>query len=800
MKKNTTLTKQELIRYTPSIQTGLSSIQVFERINSGLTNTVKERYDKTYANIFVNNICTFFNLLGLIVFVALLSVGAPIGDFFFTLFYISNITIGIIQEIKAKKCVDKLSIVANKTVKVVRDETLTTIMASEIVLDDIVYLGLGSQIPSDCVILDGEVEVNESLLTGESVAVKKHADDKLFAGSFITSGTCYAKVISVGKDNYAEILSSKAKKYKKPHSEIMNSLKLIIKAISFVIVPLTIAFLIKYLAIGGLKLEDAILYTSPVIIGMIPAGMFLLTSVALAVGIIRLAKHNTLVQDLYSLEMLARVNTICFDKTGTLTDGNMSVCEVKSLSDEKLPINDVMSSLLFALNDSNQTAIALNEYFGKNEIYKSKTTLPFNSSRKLSAVTFEDGKTFAFGAPEFVLSDSALKSCEKEINEYSKKGFRVLVLASSNNTITDDKLPDDFTPLCLIIISDNIRKESIDTVKWFNENGVDIKVISGDNPITVSEVAKRVGIIGAEKYVSLEGLTEEEVFKVATEYTVFGRVSPDQKAIIISALKKAGKVTAMTGDGVNDILAMKESDCAISVANGSEAAHSVSHIILLDNNFNSMPQVVYEGRRVINNVQYSSTLFLMKTMFTMLMGLITLFLFERYPYRLSNMIMFEVFIIGIPTFFLSFQPNDSIVQGKFIRNIITRSIPSALTMIISVLAVEILFSTVANSNPELKNIYTTMGIFVLTYAGLINLFKTCYPLNKFRSFIFFTSFTVILGISIYSIIFGLDLFMLYKFTPIEKYVRELLIVLIITIIDIPLSILFDKIFKKINKS
>lgn len=788
-------------RYNPALDTGLNDLQVNERINNGLLNETNKKYSKSYLNIVINNICTVFNLLGLIVFVAMLTTGstAKLSDYFFVFFYIANISIGIIQEIRAKKCIDKLSLIGNKKIKAIRNSEIVEISSNNIVLDDIILLGMGNQVPTDCKIVEGEVEVNESLLTGESVPVKKKIGDELLAGSFIVSGTCKIQAVKIGKDNYVETLSAKAKKYKKPQSEIMNSLKLIIKIISFIIVPIAVAWMLKSMIFLKAEYSDAVSGTATVVIGMIPAGMFLLTSVALAVGIIKLAKHNTLVQDLYSLEMLARVDTICFDKTGTITDGHMSVKEIVCLNDRaKHDVNKVMSSMLFALKDNNQTAIALAEYFGQNEVFSAKTILPFNSSRKLSAVTFSDIGTYAFGAPEFVLSQLNYRKIKRLIDEYAKLGLRVLVLARSENEIIDDNLPNDFSQEHLFIIEDNIRKDATATIEWFKQNGVAIKVISGDNPVTVSEVSKRVGIDNADKFISLEGLTDDEVYKIANEYTVFGRVTPEQKAILIKALKDAGHVTAMTGDGVNDILAMKEADCAVSVAAGSEAARNVSHLVLLDNNFNSMPQIVFEGRRVINNVQSSASLFLMKTFFTMLMGILTLFLpyMETYPYRLNNMIMFEVFIIGIPSFFLSFQPNDKRVEGHFINYVIKKSIPSAILMIISVLIIEI-FRLTLQFFPD--DVYTTMSVYALTFAGVINLYLTCKPLNKFRSAVFFGNLVIILIISFLSLN-GLltSLISLSPLIPLEKYWHHILIVVAVIELDIPLSMILQKIFSKIN--
>ncbi len=786
-------------RFKPDVKFGLTDIEVASRQENGLTNIVKQKYSKSYLNILVNNFCTFFNLLGLIVFIALIAVNAPLGNFFFVFFYVANISIGIIQEIRAKKCIDKLSLVANKTIKVIRNGIKVDILSENLVLDDVYFLGIGNQIPTDSQILQGEIEVNESLLTGESVAVKKKAGDMILAGSFITSGICTVQAIKIGKENYVETLSEKAKAYKKPQSEIMSSLKTIIKVISCIIVPIAIASILRTLLLfKNTSLATAVLGTSTIVIGMIPAGMFLLTSVALAVGIIKLAKHKTLVQDLYSLEMLARVDTICFDKTGTITDGKMTVDQIVSLTNENVDVNPIVSSMLNALQDNNQTAISLQNYFGQQNFYTPIKTLPFNSARKLSAVSFENIGTYCFGAPEFVLDDKEYKNFQDKIDDFAKKGLRVLVLAKSDELLAEDYIPNDFKAICLIIIADNVREDAIETIKWFKENNVQIKVISGDNPITVSEVSKRVGIENADKYISLEGMTDQEVFAIANEYTVFGRVSPEQKAILVKALKNACHTTAMTGDGVNDILALKEADCAISVAAGSDAARNVSHLVLLDNNFNSMPKVVFEGRRVINNVQSSSSLFLMKTLFTMLWGIITLCLpyMETYPYKLSNMIMFEVFIIGIPTFFLSFQPNDSRVDGHFISYVIKKSLPSALLMVLSVFIVELF----RMQNPALnKEIFDSMGIYVLTFAGLINLFIACKPLNKYRSFVFFSSLFFVIAITLLAMTTDLGVYIsLVKFLPLSKHYIYLTIISLIILADIPLSFLFQRLFKNLD--
>ncbi len=775
---------------------GLNTKQVEERKKEGLINVTPKKYSKSYLSIFVSNICTFFNLLGLIVAIALLIAKAPPSKFFFVVIFFANFSIGILQEIRAKRCIDKLSLMSNKTTKVIREGKTVEISSDEIVLDDVILLGIGNQIPTDSEIASGTVEVNESLLTGESVPVKKTVGDKLLAGSFIVSGSCTVIAIEIGKNNYVQKLSAKAKEYKKPRSELMTSLQIIIKTVGFIIVPVGILFMVKTMT-NGTDFQPAITSTSAVVIGMIPSGMFLLTSLALAVGIIKLAKHNTLVQDLYSLEMLARVDTICFDKTGTITDGKMTVESVVQIKKHKYTTEEIVSSMLGSLKDNNQTAIALYNKFGQSSKFKAQEILPFNSERKLSAVTFEGLGTYAFGAPEFILSKTEYSKIEQEIVDFACKGLRVLLLAHSPSPIKEDVLPTNFSPISYILIVDNLRSDAVATIKWFKENDVAIKVISGDNPITVSEVSKRVGIENADKYISLDGLSDEEVFNVANEYTVFGRVSPEQKAILIKALKQAGHVTAMTGDGVNDILALKEADCALTVASGSEATRNVAHLVLMDDNFSSMPKVVHEGRRVINNVQSSASLFLMKTLFTMILSLVTLCLpfYKKYPLELDQMIFLEFFIIGMASFFLSFQPNDNRLEGRFINQVFAKSIPSAILMLISFALVEIFRITLNMFNTE---VYSTMSVYTITFAGIISLYNICRPLNKYRSILFFSIFISMLATAIYGINFGLTSMSLVPLSPISEYWHHILIIISVLMLDAALMPLLNKIFKKIK--
>ena len=491
-------------------------------------------------------------------------------------------------------------------------------------------------------------------------------------------------------------------------------------------------------------LNDTIQKTCSVVIGMIPSGLLLLTTVALSVGMIRLAKYNTLVQDMYSLEMLARVNVLCLDKTGTITDGRMKVSDCVLLNNAtEYSVDDILGSMLASLKDNNQTSIALYERFGHSSALQASAILPFSSARKLSAVTFGEAGTFAMGAPEFVLKPMPIR-VEKIVKQYAQMGLRVLVLAHSPAQIQGDKLPTVFRPIAIITLSDNIRPDAIETIKWFRENDVAVKVISGDNPVTVSEVARRAGIKNASQFLSLEGLSDIEVENAANQYTVFGRVTPEQKAILIRSIKKAGNTVAMTGDGVNDILAMKEADCAVSVASGSDAARNVSNLVLQDNNFGSMPKIVNEGRRVINNIKDSASLYIMKTLLTMLLALVCIFTGSAYFFTTNNMLMFEVLISAIPSFVLSLQPNTNRVKGKFIPFVVSRAMPGAFTMAFGILALYIINQTslsslfeFTNAAGETETVYNAMLMMSLTFTGLVMLFRICQPLNLIRTTLFF---------------------------------------------------------------
>lgn len=818
-KKKNEQPEVEVLRFNADVSEGLSAAQVNERMEQGLYNKSGKKYSKSYASIFVGNICTFFNLLCLLATILLLVAHAPFTQFTFLLIFGCNIVVSIVQEIRAKRQIDKLTILSSPTAKVVRSGKQEDIPVEQIVVDDILILSAGQQVPADCIAVEGAAELNESLLTGESVPIKKEDGDFVYAGSFVASGRIAVRVDKIGSETYISKLTARAKKYKRPNSEIMNSITTFIKVIGMVIVPIAILMFINnvkadpnltwdMISMGNLAAEDAngpisltLQGTAAVIIGMIPSGLLLLTTVALSVGIIRLAKYNTLVQDMYSLEMLARVNVLCLDKTGTITDGRMKVSDCILLNNHtEYGVEDIVGSMLASLDDNNQTNIALYERFGHSTALQPIITLPFSSARKLSAVTFEGVGTFVLGAPEFVLKPMPTR-IDKIVKQYAQMGLRVLVLAHSAGQIQGDKTPAGLKAVCILTLSDNIRPDAVDTIKWFKENDVAVKVISGDNPVTVAEVARRAGITGASHFISLEGLSDIEVENAANEYTVFGRVSPEQKAILIRSIKKAGNTVAMTGDGVNDILAMKEADCAISVASGSEAARNVSNLVLQDNNFASMPKIVNEGRRVINNIKDSSSLYIMKTFLILILSVVCIAVQTPYFFKTSNMMMYELIISAIPSFVLSMQPNTNRVKGKFIPHVLSKAIPGALTMALGILSLYVIYRTplgatfgfVSENGATLE--YSAMMMLALTAMGCVMLYRICQPLNILR-FILLV-FSIGLCITVVSIPF-LGEFVFKSWSTVQFNLQQILLLVIIVQASIPLSGVLMNVFDMMN--
>lgn len=788
-KKREKNNKTNITRYNPKPEVGLTNAQVEERTQNNLLNISTVKTNKTIGGIFAKNIFTFFNMTCLLVAIALMVVNAY-SDMLFMFIVICNTAIGIYQEIRSKKTMDKLSLTNSNFTKVIRDGEEEEIYKTEVVLDDVLSLNPGMQIACDSIVIDGEVEVNESLLTGESQPIKKFKGDSLLGGSFISSGTCKARVDKIGNDNYIADLTAKAKQFKSAKSELLSSLRALIKIISIFMVPIAILMCYNnYTYYTANPAQDySLLYmvitkTAGCIIAMIPAGMFLLTSVALAVSVIRLAKKRTLVQDLYCIEMLARTNVLCLDKTGTLTNGSMSVKDVVMLPCKKTEkdVDKIVSSMVASFHDANHTALALKSYFGKPQ-YSAEKSIPFSSERKFMGCKFRQVGAFKLGAYEYVM-EKPTDEIKRLAEQYSFQGFRVLLLAEC-----DDKFSSsNAKPIALILLQDNIRKDAPKTIEWFKQNEVDIKIISGDNPITVSEVARRCGVDNADKFISLQGMSPNEVMEVADKFTIFGRVSPEQKAILVKTLKSHGKTVAMTGDGVNDILALKEADCSIAIAAGSDAARSVSQLVLLDSNFSSMPSVVAEGRRVVNNIQKSSSLFLMKTVFAICISIFVLCMNSTYPFSPIQFIMLEMFVIGLPSFFLALQPNTNPIKGKFLSNVAKNTLPAGICLVGSTIAMYIyqMFTGVTSE------VVVTMSSIAITAVGFIALYRMCKPFNWFKSVMYIACMSICITLV-------LTIPELFKYVALTK--TDIMFLIIVIYSAYPIYLLFLKLFDLPNRS
>ena len=726
---------EKAVRYFPSVEEGLTSSQVQERIENDLTNAKKKTYSKTLPQIIFHNVFTFFNMLLLAIAIALMSVGS-FSNCFFLGIVILNTAIGIYQENKAKKMVASLRLITEPTASLIRDGKGTVVGIDEIVLDDIVVISAGKEIVVDGEILDGYGEVNESLLTGESVALKKKKGDQVFAGSFVVSGTMYMKAEKISDFTYVSKLQAVAKKQKKVKSILLNSLNRIIHMISFIIIPLGIGMVIVNYFHGD-NIQSIVSKTAGSMVSMIPSGLFLLTSVTLYVSVIALAKKHALVQELYSIESLARSNVLCLDKTGTITDGTMHLDHTYVLDESEENLDDLISSFLASFQESNMTSDALKRKYNKEKTMNSVLTIPFSSERKFSAVTFEGNKTYFLGAPEYLSEDEELlKSFDSELD----KGNRVLLFTRLDSAYDIEQCKKG-KPICYFVLEDHIREDAFPTIEWFQQNDVELKVISGDNPNSVHRIAEKVGIKNADKYISLEGKSIEEVKAIANDYTIFGRVSPEQKAAIIKTLKKNKKTVAMTGDGVNDILALKQANCSIAMAAGSEAARNCAHIVLMDSSFASMPRIVEEGRKVINNIQYSSSLFLMKTFYAILLSIIVTIgaicqLQTSYPFEPKHLYILEFAVIGIPSFFLALQPNTKLVEGDFFKNILIKAIPGGLALLGSVLLGMFLLPNISYFEVNNQDMITAISCISLSLVGLLILFRMCLPLNWYRTVLY----------------------------------------------------------------
>ena len=765
---------------------GLTDAEVRQRIEQGLVNHNSDIKSKSIKRIVLENLITPFNILNFVLAVMILIVGSY-KNLLFMGVIICNIFIGTVQEIRAKKTIDKLSLIAEPKAHVIRNGIKQEIAIHDILMDDITFLGAGNQVCSDAVVIEGECEVNESLLTGESEPVLKQPGDHLLSGSFIISGNCHARVEHVGKDNYAAQITDNAKYVKKPNSEIMRWTNRIIKYIGFTLIPVGIALFCKQVFISHQGFNDAIVGVVAALIGMIPEGLILLTSVVFAVSIIRLSQHKTLVQELYCIETLARVDVLCLDKTGTITEGTMEVTDVLPLHDTtNEELNIALGSLIHALEDDNPTFNAVKTYCDQYDKLTCNHIVPFSSARKWSGASFDENGSYIFGATEFILKDSS--PYQEIIKEHSEKGQRVLMLAHSPHQIQDKELPTEIHPMAFLFISDKIRAEAPDTLAYFAEQGVDIKIISGDNAITVANIAKKAGLKTAEQYVDATTLqTPEEIKEAAQKYSVFGRVTPQQKLDLVKALKEQGHTVAMTGDGVNDVLALKESDCSIAMASGSDAARTVSQLVLLDSNFASMPKILKEGRRSINNLQRSSSLFLTKTIFSTINAILFIFLHFDYPFQPIQLTLISALTIGAPSLILALEPNKERIKGKYIVNVIRKSIPGAMTMVFNIVALAIVCSFIHFNSTEIS----TLAVMITGFAGLLVLLKVSLPFNWIRCALFFT----MLGAFIFAIFILKDLFSLASIT-LPMFYCFLVLAGFAIIVFVLFSLLIDKLLSK----
>ena len=807
--------------------TGLTNEQVQERIAEGKVNVNENPNTRTYKQIILENTLTFFNFLNIALLVLVLFVRSYKNSMFMGIILI-NTVIGIIQEIRAKKTIDKLAILTESKTVVLREGKKWSISTEKLVLDDLIFLKTGDQVPADVKVLEGTVEVNESLLTGESDNLSKSQGDELFSGSFVTSGEACCQVIHVGKDNYASQITSEAKEFKRHNSELRNSLNAILKVISIIIVPLGAMLFYKQYMIVGDTLKDSVVNMVAAVLGMIPEGLVLLTSVALTLGSMVLATKKTLVQELYCIETLARVDTLCLDKTGTITEGTMKVEDVQlydtaqttvvqhtakfdpetgepvqnvsalkpevtvlaekengqiqetvnleTVSQEERQklqeIDHIMGNMMSVLHDQNATADALRKRFPSRNDLKLIHAIPFSSDRKYSGAVFEGRGTYLMGAAQFLFpegNEELLEHC----SSYAQEGYRILVLAHSEQETKGTERPTGLEPLGLFLITDVIREEAPDTLAFFDSQGVDLKVISGDDPVTVSAIAKKAGLKNANHYIDATTIkTSEEMQRAVAECSVFGRVTPQQKKQMVQALQSQKHTVAMTGDGVNDVLALKEADCSIAMAAGSDAAKNIANVVLLDSNFGAMPHIVNQGRRVVNNIRSAASMFLIKTIFSVLLSLITIFFGDAYPFEPIQMSLISACAVGIPTFLLTQENNYNKIDHTFLRHVFMNAFPAAVTITGCVFTIMLVCQDVYHSNVMLNT-----ACVLVTGWNYMSALRTVYsPLNTYRKviiygmqFAFFISAVVLQDLlTLGSLEFGMIIlvFVLMTFSPI----------------------------------
>lgn len=826
--------------------TGLTNEEVQERIAQGQVNNNENPNTRTYKQIILENTLTFFNFLNLVLLVLVLLVGSYKNSMFVGIIFI-NTVIGIIQEIRAKKTIDKLAILTESKTVVLREGKKWKISTEKLVVDDLIFLKAGEQVPADAKILEGSLEVNESLLTGEADNLPKNTGDELFSGSFVTAGQACCQIIHVGSDNYASRITSEAKEFKRHNSELRNSLNAILKVISIIIVPLGAMLFYKQYYFVGDNIRDSVVNMVAAVLGMIPEGLVLLTSVALTLGALKLAQKKTLVQELYCIETLARVDTLCLDKTGTITEGTMCVeavesyppvydeisgeaagnktesgeskndrtessdlVEVSAASEisavsaaeaiakedgssilspreeseagtetysqedpEKIrEIEHIMGNLLSVLKDQNATADALRARFKGSQDMELDHVIPFSSDRKYSGAAFKDTGTYLMGAVQFLFPEGNPELAEY-CSGFAKEGLRVLVVAHSENVNEGTEIPAGLEPIGLLLLTDVIRQEAPDTLAYFESQGVDLKVISGDDPVTVSAIARRAGLKNAEQYVDATTITtQEQMDEAVATYSVFGRVTPQQKQAMVKSLQAQKHTVAMTGDGVNDVLALKEADCSIAMAEGSDAAKNIANVVLLDSNFAAMPEIVNQGRRVVNNIRTAASMFLIKTIFSVLLSLITIFFGDAYPFEPIQMSLISACAVGIPTFLLAQENNYEKIDHTFLRHVFMNAFPAAVTITGCVFSVMLVCQNVYHSNAMLNT-----ACVLVTGWNYMAALKTVYaPLNTYRKVIIYSMQVIFFGAAVVlqnlltlgSLEFGMIIlvFLLMTFSPI----------------------------------
>jgi len=770
-------------RYNPSVMEGLTEQEVSRRKEEGLVNIAQESITKTKGQIIKDNVWTLFNAFNLVIGICLALVGAY-TNMAYLLIIIVNVSIGIIQEIHAKKMVEDLSLLGASKAVVVRSGKEFEIAVEELVLDDMTILGLGSQVCSDSIVMQGQIEVNESLLTGESDPVIKKPGDSLLSGSFVISGKCYAKVAHVGADNFATKLTQGAKKHKQINSELLNSMRKVTKFTSYFIVPIGILLFLEAYVLRSDTMANSVISTAAALLGMLPKGLVLLISTSLVVGIIKLSKKNVLVQNLYALETLAHVDMLCLDKTGTITEGKMRVSGIYPVDVTVMPISveQAVGRFVGVMEDNNATFMALKDYFTSDMTYKPIHRTPFSSDRKWSSATFEDIGTIIIGAPEKILrqstnSDSSDTMLPSEAAAAQELGKRILCLGFTPTQQLDDTLPGA-SFVAAIEFSDPIRKDAKETLAFFKQEDVEVKIISGDNPLTVSSIAKQAGLTEYRSYIDMSEVhLEEEIAAAAEEYSIFGRVSPNQKSQLVKALQSKGHTVAMTGDGVNDVLALKEADLSIAMASGSDAARQVSKLVLLDSDFTAIPDVVMEGRRVVNNITRFGGVFLVKTIYSILLAIYSVITLTAFPFSPIQITLYDGVIEGYPSFLLSFEPSRKRIEGNFLRSVITQALPYSLLILLNIIVTTQISPAMGISRDEA----VTVMYYLTSLAGILAVFRACRPFNKIRAFV---SITATIGFYLAAYLFS----GLLHLQPLTMPALKLLAVLVV--LCVPVRILF----------